>query len=272
MRKYGRNHGYILDGTKAAGVTSVLSLGMPKGGLVPWASKAAAACAVYERDLWEPLFNQSPDAAFDFISKAHERDRDAAANRGTEVHALAERITRGEEVEVAEELAGHVDHWIRFCDEWDLEVELLEFVVGNRTHRYMGRGDLLGSVRPWKPGQPDRVRAIIDAKTNRSGPFPEVALQLAAYRRAEFYLPVADGSEGELPMPAVDTTLVVWLREDDYEVFEFNTDDSDPRRDPFRTFLYVKQVAEFLGEWRNPGWGSELKVGPLVPLPEGVSA
>ncbi len=78
---------------------------------------------------------------------------------------------------------------------------------------------------------------LLDFKTSASGIWPEAAVQLAAYRNAEFYLD-ADGDEQ--PMPAVDTAGCVWLRADGYDLIPVNTGP-----DVFRVFLYAQQLAQF---------------------------
>lgn len=78
---------------------------------------------------------------------------------------------------------------------------------------------------------------LLDWKTGASGIFPESALQLAAYQRAEHYI----GPDGEeKPMPQVDRCGCVWLRADGYDLVPVDTDDNT-----FRTFLYAQQVARF---------------------------
>ena len=81
------------------------------------------------------------------------------------------------------------------------------------------------------------MRGLLDIKTTRSGIYGETALQIAAYRNAEFYLD-ADGEEQ--PMPAVDACGAIWVRADGYDLIPV---DASPTT--FRTFLYVQQVAKF---------------------------
>lgn len=226
--RYG--HSYLLDGAKVPGVTTILSKGLPKPALMPWAAKEAALCAVNERELWQAMPEQS---AIDWIKGAHKRNRDEAARRGTEVHNLAEQLRDGAELEVPAELAGHVDSYLAFLEEWKPEPLHIEGVVGSRKHMYMGTFD---SIERW----PDGSTALMDIKTNRSGPFGEVALQLAAYRFAEFML---DDDGNEVEMPKVDWCGVIWVTETGYEIYEFTANAST-----FRTFLYVQQCAKFMDE------------------------
>ncbi|PRX90698.1 hypothetical protein [Allonocardiopsis opalescens] len=243
----GRGHYYMLDGHKSRGVTTLIGQGLPKPGLIDWAARTAANYAV---DRWDELATLPPSKRIAAIQGAHRADRDQAANRGTEVHKLAERLTAGEEIEVPESLAGHVDSYVRFLDEWEPAPVLVERPVFNRRHNYAGTPDLVADM--------DGRRWLLDIKTNRSGPFGEVALQLAAYRYAEFYLD-ADGAEQ--PMPVVDETAVVWVRSDGYDLYRFT---AGP--DQFRAFLYVAQVAEFRAS------ATDLKGDSLRPTPRRVAA
>ena len=89
---------------------------------------------------------------------------------------------------------------------------------------------------------------LIDLKTNRSGPFGEVALQLAAYRHAE----VALIDNETVPMPPVDWCGVLWLRADGYDLYPF---DAGPAQ--FRSFLYVQQVGRFLADQKDRDLGAK---------------
>lgn len=235
----GRGHWYKLDGEKTTGVTTILSDGVPKPALTHWAAKAVATFAA---DNLELIGQLDRDARIDLLKGSPYRDRDAAARRGTEVHALGEKLVSGEEVEVPEELAGHVDSYIKFLDEWNVQPEHVELVVGNRKHKYMGSLDLIATLA-------DGQRWLLDIKTTRSGIYSEVALQLAAYRYAEFY---TDGTT-EQPMPQVDACGAIWVRADGYDLVPVNAGPST-----FRTFLYVQQVARFakgeslVGDTLNP--------------------
>lgn len=249
-----RGHWYKLDGEKVDGVTTILSAGLPKPALVPWAASSVASVVVesidvdrdgrchadrlvaYLRELGaNNRYNRWPNdgsfnrlAALETLKGEPYRDRDTAANRGTEVHGFAERLTRGEEVHPPEELAGHVDAYIDWWNTWQPTDVLPEVVVASRKHRYMGTLDMIAVIG----GQ----RWLIDIKTNRSGPFPEVALQLAAYGNAEFMA----FEDGEHPMPEIDRYGVLWLRADGHDFHEVLVG-----RHHFRLFLYAQQIAHF---------------------------
>lgn len=207
----GRGHSYKLAGEKVDGVTTVIGNGVPKPALPAWAARETAAYAWEKR---ETLLELDEAEAVDFLKGAPFRERDRAARRGTEVHRLAERLLAGDEIDVPEELAGHVDAYLRFLDDWQPAPVLVEGVVGHRGHRWMGTLDLIADLA-------DGTRWLLDIKTTRSGVFGETALQLAAYRHAEFYL---DDQGAEQPMPPVERTGVIWVRADGYDLVPVTAD------------------------------------------------
>jgi hypothetical protein len=226
-RDRGRTHWYEdANGTRVPGVTTILSNGLPKPALINWAGNVTAEYAV---DHWDELAGKSPSVKLAELKKARYADRDAAANRGTQVHGLAEQLIRGVEVPVPEELAGHVEAYVRFLDEWNPTPLLVEAVVVSHKHGYAGTLDLVAEVggRVW----------LLDVKTGRSGVFGEVAAQLAGYRYADVYV---DGSGVEVPMPVVDRCGVIHVRSDGYSLLPV---DAGPAQ--FRYLLYAQQVAEF---------------------------
>ena len=244
----GRGHTYILDGEPVDGVTTILDKGVPKPALVGWAANVTAD---YATDHWEELAELRPSERNAILRKSRWDEKDKAARRGTEVHDYALRLAAGEEVEPPEELIGHVDAYLHFTIDWQPRELLTEAVVFNRTHRYMGTLDLIAQLA-------DGQVWLLDWKTGGKGIDREAALQLAAYRNAEFVL-ADDGSE--IPMPKVDRAGCVWLRADGYDLIPVETDAA-----AFRTFLYAQQVARFID---GP---AELVIGEALTPPERTAA
>lgn len=223
-----RGHHYTdANGTRVPGVTTILSGGMPKAALINWAGTATAEYAI---DNWEDLAQLSPAKRLAKLQKARYAERDAAAKRGTEVHGLGERLARGEEVDVPEELAGHVESYVKFLDDFQVEPLHIEFSVASYAHDYAGTGDLIA----WFPTQGKTL--LCDIKTNKSGIFGETALQLAAYRHADVLI----DDDGEHDMPVVDGCAAIHVRADGADLIPVTAGDRQ-----FRQFLYVQQVAEF---------------------------
>ena len=253
IRSGATGHRYELDGEKCPGVTTIIKEAVPMPALVGWAGRTVAEY-VMERlakrgddiladELLADLraFNETrkyPEklgapgtfsriGLTKVLSQVQYAERDAAANRGTEVHTLAQRLSAGEEIEVPEALTGHVDSYLRFLEEWQPTDAILEGVVINRKWRYMGRFDLIATL-------PRLGRTLLDIKTSRTGPYGEAALQLAAYRYAETIL----DDDAEVPMPPVESTAILHVRADGYDLYPFEAGEG-----AFRIFLYCKQVA-----------------------------
>ena len=236
MIRRGTGHSYELDGEPVPGVTTILRDGWPKPALKAWAGKMTAAYAV---DHWDDLAEKTPTERFEELRGAQYETTNALAGRGTAIHALAEQLLRGNEVDVPEELTGHVDACLAFLDDWKVAELAVEAVVVNRGNgagagRYMGCLDLLAVPHP---NVCDDVW-LFDWKTGTSGIYPETSLQLAAYAHAQTILLGDDGQE--VALPKVEHAAAVWLRADGYDVYEVNI-----AEDVYRAFLYVQQVAAF---------------------------
>jgi hypothetical protein len=291
IQRAGNGHTYYIDGDRAPGVTTILGDGLPKPALMSWAAGAVADFVVNRLNIARKDDGTTRIVADDLVRDAlawnatrtkptavgpgeelprlalaeilkniRYRDLDETSNRGSEVHKFGEKLARGQAVEVPEELVGHVKSYVRFLNEWQPTNALVERVIVNRRWGYMGKLDLIADFPVLPAWIAERIgktsgRGLLDIKTARSGIFAEVALQLEAYRHGETML---DGAE-EIPMPEVDFVAAIWVRADGYDVYSFDVDDA-----VFRTFLYVKQVAEWL-DWKN-GPAATIK-SPALHLP-----
>jgi hypothetical protein len=242
---------------RVPGVTTILSDGLPKPALMNWAATATAAYAV---DQWETLAGLPISERLKKIEGGRWAARDAAAARGTAVHAMAERLVAGEKVTVPDAITGYVQACVSMLDDFDVKAMHVESVVYSETHRHVGTCDLIAEfLLPDMPEYdhiPRRANgyslALVDWKTSKSGIFGDVALQLAAYRHSEFLI---DSAEQVINMPDVDFTAGIHLRPDgDYSLVPLTTD-----ADVYRDFLYVKEIARLVGSLRDLVWA------PIVP-------
>lgn len=244
----GRGHSYYLDAAKADGVTWIISNGVPKPALVNWAANVTAD---YCTDRWDELTELKPSERNARLRRARWEETDKAARRGTEVHGYAHRLAAGEEVAPPDELVGHVDAYLKFTDEWQPREIVVEAVVANRRHNYMGTLDLIAELADGKVW-------LLDWKTGGKGIYAESALQLAAYANAEFIV----GPDGaEQPMPNIQAAGCVWLRADGYDLVPVDAGDA-----AFRTFLYAQQIAHFTDQ------PPEVVVGGALIPPERTAA
>lgn len=253
-KNHGKGHTYTLDGKWAPGATTALNAGFPKPAIASWAARTCGECVL---DEWAELVELSPSDRAERVRTAPDRDRDAAARRGTEVHELAAKLAAGEDVAVPPELEGHVDAYLRFVDEWTPREWLVETTVARRAPRYCGTLDVVAELA-------DGLTWLLDLKTTRSGVFAENALQLAAYRYADFYI----GADGlEHAVPKVDRAGVVWLRGDrSYELVPVEAGDRE-----FALFRAVLAVAKFADQRFARDDYVEVVGAPLTPT-KGVAA
>lgn len=238
------SHFHKLDGERIPGVTTIISGGVPKPGLISWSAEQAAIVALDRQEEW--LFLDH-DEALDYIKAEHIRVRDQAGARGTHMHEHAESYLKTGVIptDVPEDAAVHIKHLSVFLADFDPRPVLLEYDGFNRTHRYGGTADAIVTF----PHAPEWGNVLIDYKSKTKtqlvladkkypvGPYAEVALQLAAYRRFEGVI----GEGGAiLDPPRVDTTAAVCVYPDGYSFHLIDTGEEE-----WSVFLAAKAVYEF---------------------------
>jgi hypothetical protein len=239
-RQYGSGHSYTLDGIpKIKGVTTMM-----RGLKGPPESYFTETTAGYAVDHWDELAALPPSERLKEIASATKKRFTAAGARGTEVHKLAERLARGDQVEVPDHIRGHVEACVQFMDDYQLEVDLTEPALFSRKHQYAGSADLFGTVV--KPMTSQRIAILGDWKTSASGPWGSMAFQLAGYRYADFYKPNGHAADPEVPVPDVDECWIIWLRADGYDVSPMEVTPAVHRQ-----LLYIDQCRLADEECRN---------------------
>lgn len=233
------------NGARVPGVTTIIGDGVPKPALINWAANATAEAAV---DAWDELGALAPSQRLKRLQGARYAEKDAAARRGTEVHRAAEQLLAGKSVKVPEEIAGHVEAYARFLDEFKVEPRLVEFSCVSYKWGYAGTADLFATLV--LPDHGAR-QLILDLKTTRSGVFGETALQLAAYRYADVWL--VDGQEVE-PYEA-DYAAAIHVRADGYDLVPVEAGEQQHKE-----FLYAMRVGQFVAASRD-------LVGPPIIAP-----
>lgn len=233
------------NGARVPGVTTIIGDGVPKPALINWAANATAEAAI---DRWDALAELGPAKRLKELQGARYAEKDAAARRGTEVHAAAELLLAGKDVKVPEEIAGHVEAYARFLDEFQVEPIHVEFSTVSYRWGYAGTADLCARLV-----LPDKgpVTLLMDLKTTRSGIYGETALQLAAYRYADVW--VVDGEEIE-PV-AVDYCAAIHVRGDGYDLVPVEAGEQE-----HKDFLYAMRVGQFVARSRD-------LVGPAIIAP-----
>lgn len=228
LRFYEKSHRYKLDGQWVPGVTTLIGDGLPKKALMYWSARVVSEWVADNPEDVDRLRAMGRGPMVAALKETPWQRRDAAADRGSIVHAIAERIALGETVEVDDTVAGYVEAAVAFLDDWGVEPLVVERPIAHRAHWWAGTADLFGRL-------PDGRVVLADWKTADSGIWPETCLQLAAYRHGEFYV---DPDGDEQPLPATDLVLGVHLRSDGYTAYEL---DAGP--DTYKAFRHVAYVA-----------------------------
>jgi hypothetical protein len=246
---YEKSHRYKLDGKWCPGVTTLIKGGLPNSALMYWSARCVAEYVADNRPVIGGMYSMGRAPMVAALKEIPWQRRDDAGVRGTDVHDLAEKLVRGEEVEVPEHLSGHVDSCVRFLDEWKPTALVAERPLANRTDWWAGKPDMFATL-------PDGRTVLFDYKTSASGIWPETAFQLAAYSHAEFYV---DEDGAERPIPKADLCAAVWITEDEYQVVPLKADD-----DVYSEFLHLKAVADAAKRAK----GSKTTLGYVgLPLP-----
>ena len=258
----GRWYTHPVTGETWPSVTNVLSVGVAKPALAPWAAKSTAAKA------WELLpqmvaSSRRPvckakrvadrcgtcsDCITAAMKKASDDVRDKAADLGTRVHALAEAEILGKPIAADPEAEPFAAQARRFLTDWginpDQDVEATEITVVNRTAGYAGTADLL--VRLVEPGKRAKRLCVVDYQSSTTRPvtsvYPEHGMQLAALAHAETVL--LDNGE-EIPMPKITGGLYICnLRVDNYSLIPMPMNGTSD--DAYAGFLGVLATAKHI--------------------------
>lgn len=275
------------EGNEYWSVTTLLSGGVPKQNLIPWAAAQASHSMVEElaipsqatrqllidikeantsEDLSDAL--ERVDRAIDnysnrdivlgqlasgvkthvekgrkFVSNAHKRTRDTAADAGTAAHNMIEQyiLTGLWEKNENEMAQASFDNFLEFEKQLEPKWEASELTVYNPTAKYAGTLDFIADIPALGEGL-----TLGDIKTGK-GVYPEVALQLAAYRFAEF-AETAHGND-KVDMPKTERAVVLHLRPDSWELVPVQADEA-----AFEMFKAVMHVAWFTRRGNGDSW------------------
>jgi len=250
----GRWHTYSLDGERVLSVSTVKNAVGGKDGLLGWAAKAAANWALANTEA-VPVLGEA--AWVRECAGAANRERDASALAGKQVHSIAERLIFGEPVDTADPLTGEVysddvirmgEQTARFMDAWNVSPDsaLVEAPVFHEELRYAGTFDLVCEMK-------DRERWIIDYKTGQSGVWIETALQLTGYAHAT-HIQIGDR---DMLMPPIARGAALWVRPDKWQLIPCRIDD-----EMWRIFQHALEIAKWLRLSRENTIGAALPIPP----------
>jgi hypothetical protein len=152
-----------------------------------------------------------------------------AQELGTMVHSWMEAATLGKPMPICPlPVRPYLAAFEKFVADFKPEFEMTEATVYNRTQRYAGTLDALVRLPHFGDGL-----YVLDAKSGKDI-YSEVAVQLAAYRKAEF-IGLPDGSEQEMLETAGGFAL--HLQPTGYRLVEVNCGD-----DLFQVFLFAREI------------------------------
>jgi hypothetical protein len=214
-------------------VTTIIGGGLPKPALINWSANEVASYVCGNLDEISGLIRKDPEGAYDFLKRVPWRKKEKAADEGTAIHEAVEAYVLGKPMPTWPlPLRGKMRAFERFLLEREPEYMdgMSEAPVFNRTERYAGT---LDGIFTLGRGGLKGARCLTDVKSGK-GVYPDVALQLSAYRFAEF-VGAPDGSEH--PMPEVDAAVVLHLTETGYDLIRVRADEQT-----YRSFLYVREV------------------------------
>jgi hypothetical protein len=264
-------------------VTTIIGASSSKDALINWAAKETARAAVSSlKSVQAIIADDGPDAAVEWLKGARYRARQGqrtATELGTAVHAACERYAlTGQRPQVDDEIRPFLDRFEDWCQQFQPAYEAAEMTVYSPTYGYAGTMDAIVKV--------DGLAAVTDYKTSRDdlddkgkpkGPWPDVALQLAAYRYADFagpwptrryeyfrrryYLLGPDEQADAVPIPEVDGGLCLYITPQRCEAYPVRCDEPI-----FEAFLYAVERAR---------WSLETQrtvLGPAIPAPQATHA
>lgn len=265
-------------------VTTIIGA-LDKPALVQWSAIETAKAAVDHLDVVQArLRNEGRDSAIEFLKGARFRrppGQRTAADLGTAVHAACESYAlTGIRPDVDDEVRPFLRQFDKFLDEYQPSYVATEVTVYHPTYGYAGTADAFMRIG-------DRT-VIVDYKTSRDsfdwkgnpkGPYPEVALQLAAYRyasmaavwrarrmeqqRRRYYLLSDAEKAAAVPVPEVDGGVVVYLTPERYGVYPIRCDES-----VWESFLYVIEAARWSFETAKHVIGNPM-MPPHPTVPDG---
>lgn len=235
-------------------VTTLQKLGLgTSDALVNWAVRTTAEYAVDNNDVITPLAKRDRPAAIKLLADARWASSSKAAARGTDLHKAAEALALGDQPQVEDHILPYLEQYQRFLTDFQPAFLMAEAPVYNPTVGYAGTCDGILEL--------DGKRLLVDIKTTAHAPdsgksrppYPEVALQMTAYRHAEwvglmsemryasgkrYYLYNPDAAHE--PMPDTDGALCIVVSPYDYMVVPVRTDD-----EVWRHFRHVMENARW---------------------------
>lgn len=264
------------DDLRLWSVTTLIGA-LDKPALQYWSAEQTAIAAHDLYKTWVEISKSSGrDEAIDWLKRARFRvqpGQRTAADLGTAVHAACEEYAlTGTRPDVDAEVSPFLDQFDKWLHDFQPEYQATEVAVYHPGYGYAGTCDCfvtIGGVR--FIGDYKSTRTAFDKKGNPAPAYPEVALQLAAYRYAEkaamwrprrfeafrrrYYLLSPAELEQAADVPEVDHGLCIKITPEHCIAYPI---ECGP--EVFESFLYVTEAARWQFEQSKRVIGA-----PLVP-------
>jgi len=240
--------GYYVDpetGLKLKSVTTLLSQGCPKPGLIYWAGNTVAQTAIDNLPYLTKatLKKETRLEAYEWLRRAHTRKKNERGDIGTTVHKIIEAFILDTTLpEIHPEITGYIDQFLLCVKEFDIEFTASEMTVFNYAAGYAGTLD-------WMANIPGYGHVMGDTKTGK-GVYAEAGMQMSAYRNAEMAW-LRNGQK--VPVPHTDTAVVLHLSENTYELIPVQTNNA-----VYEKFRTVIDMAEWMNETSKTVVGQKL--------------
>lgn len=223
------------------------------------------------------------DECYALLEGARKRYTNRAALKGSDVHDAIEAYHLGKPwPPVPRRAQAAYEQLVKIFRIHKPTIEVSEASVYNREKRYAGRFDAigvwptLGEVKwpekhplagqliwpgPWKAEEGPRL--LVDVKTGKGGKkgaYPEAALQMSAYARAEF---IAGPEGSEFSMPEVDGAAVLHVTDEKAEIIPVDIGDG-----VFMHFLWYRECFRWMEEVSKGVIGKPIPVHEVPEEPE----
>lgn len=262
------------DDLRLWSITTILGV-LDKPALLYWAAEQTAEAAVsVAKSLGDRIEEEGEEAVVKWLRDARFRQpkqKRSAAQLGTDVHAaLEEMALTGQYPTVDAEVRPFLEQFDRWAQKWQPQYEAAELTVYSPTYGYAGTSDGIMTIEGQRLFFDYKTsRKSFDAKGNPTGPYPEVGLQIAAARYAEFaatwrarryeqfrrryYLLGAAEREASVSVPDSDGGIVIHITPDHCDAYPVRCD-----KDVHTAFLYVLEAARYQFEMSKTIIGAPL--------------
>jgi hypothetical protein len=178
-------------------------------------------------------------AAQRWISSLPDYLRDTAADLGTEIHAIAERLANEDDFAPPAEFERYANTYQKFLYEKQPKFLAVEYMGINLEHGYGGTGDIIAAINGMGTVAID-IKSWTKPEPIKNTYYPETGMQLAACSRFEFI--GRENDPFEYKVPQVDSYAVLLLGPEEYRLIPYSVTDTT-----FDAFLACLQ----LHRWRT---------------------